>query len=99
MLSARSTLHHASCGCPGTLGSLSADSAGSAAAAAAQVADALVSNFAKLLQTGAMKVERRLKVAYVLPHHHITGGMKVLCQVRAPQQGLEAAVDHSSIEL
>ena len=76
----RGRLHHASCGCPGTLGSLSADSAAAAAAAAAQVADALVSNYAMLLRAGDVKVERKLKVAYMIPHHHLTGGMKVLSQ-------------------
>ena len=72
------SLHHASCGCPGTLGSPAADAAAAAAAAASQVADSLVHNYATLYRLGGLRAERRLRVAYVLPHHHVTGGMKVI---------------------
>lgn len=73
-----SGLHHAACGCPGTLGSVEADADAAATAAAAMVADSLVYNYHQMLRMGAMRMERKLKVAYMLPHHHVTGGMKTL---------------------
>lgn len=42
------------------------------------VADSLVHNYHQMLRMGAMRMERKLKVAYMLPHHHVTGGMKTL---------------------
>ena len=73
------SLHHASCGCPGTLGLLTADASAAVAAAAAQVADTLTSNYRNLYRLGSIKAERRLRVAYMIPHHHVTGGLKALC--------------------
>lgn len=73
-----SGLHHTACGCPGTLGSAEADADAAGTAAAAMVADSLVHNYHQMLRMGAMRMERKLKVAYMLPHHHVTGGMKTL---------------------
>ncbi|GAX73858.1 hypothetical protein CEUSTIGMA_g1308.t1 [Chlamydomonas eustigma] len=73
-------LHHACCGCPGTLKDPDADSAGAATAASSQVADSLISNYSRLFDLGAIRAERHLRIAYLIPHHHVTGGLKVLCQ-------------------
>ena len=55
------------------------DASAAATMAAAQVADTLVSNYRNLYRLGSIKAERRLRVAYVIPHHHVTGGLKTLC--------------------
>ena len=75
----RTSLHHTACGCPGTLGQPAANASAAASMAAAQVGDSLVSNYCSLFRMGSIKAERRLHVAYMIPHHHVTGGMKSLC--------------------
>lgn len=60
------TLHYPGCGCPP--GQRSQAGAG---------ADALFAAAGAALAAGTVAPSRKLRVAYVLPHHNTTGGMKV----------------------
>ncbi|KAK9815193.1 hypothetical protein WJX73_010532 [Symbiochloris irregularis] len=65
------TLHHADCGCPATWirGQRAAD-----------LVDLLVHRAVLAYQQRELVPTRPLRVAYMLPHHNITGGMKCLVE-------------------
>lgn len=65
------TLHYPGCGCPlnWTRGSRVCD-----------VVDVLFTHCHKLFTAKMLTPMRPLRVAYMLPHHNITGGMKCLIE-------------------
>lgn len=63
------TLHYPGCGCPQHMGRRNAD-----------LVDQVVSTGMKLYQKSFFLPARPLKVAYMLPHHNLTGGMKCLVE-------------------
>jgi len=69
------TLHYPGCGCPPGW-----QHGQRSASRPADAVDALVSQCHAAVAAGLLAPSRRLRVAYVLPHHNTTGGMKVLVQ-------------------
>jgi glycosyltransferase involved in cell wall biosynthesis len=65
-----STLHHPGCGCPALR---------EPSPRACDAADAALAAGAAALAAGALVRGRPLHALYLLPHHNLTGGMKVLC--------------------
>jgi hypothetical protein len=59
------TLHYMGCGCPLNW---------QHASRAADLIDSVVASSHRLYQQGMLTVNRRLRIAYMLPHHNITGG-------------------------
>jgi hypothetical protein len=66
------TLHHALCGCP--------QAAWSPGPRPAAVLDTLVQRCHAMYAHQILGPNRRLRIAYALPHHNITGGMKCLVE-------------------
>jgi len=76
------TLHHANCGCPWTISNSAGGAVAAAAAAtsaAAQVLDAVLQEQLCLRTNGRLPTTKPLRIAYVVPHHNVTGGMKTIC--------------------
>jgi hypothetical protein len=69
----QATLHYAGCGCPPGW-----RAAAAAGGRPADAADALARRARAAVAAGLVAPGRRLRVAYVLPHHNVTGGMKML---------------------
>ena len=67
-----STLHYTGCGCP--------PSWQPGQARICDVVDLLVQNAFLAYQKGTLAPTRILRVAYMLPHHNVTGGMKCLVE-------------------
>jgi hypothetical protein len=65
------TLHHPGCGCP--------PPREEPPPRACDAADAALAAGAGALAAGALAPGRPLHALYLLPHHNLTGGMKVLC--------------------
>jgi hypothetical protein len=61
----QATLHYAGCGCP--------PGWRAAGARPADAVDALAARAAAAVRAGLLTPSRRLRVAYVLPHHNVTG--------------------------
>mmetsp|Transcript_6975 Transcript_6975/g.20372 ORF Transcript_6975/g.20372 Transcript_6975/m.20372 type:complete len:726 (+) Transcript_6975:386-2563(+) len=71
-----STLHYPGCGCPPGWNADVVDGQ----YRPADLVDALLQRAFRAYQQGGLTATRKLRVAYMLPHHNITGGMKCLVE-------------------